>query len=101
MMPISPLGTTLEGTGYLEPNLTLRAKCEQYMDVERQICKYLSIPVVETMAECGITPFAQTQLLVTDDINSPSFMADNYHPNTAGNEKIANLMRSKIIQFCG
>lgn len=64
---------------------------EAYREVERGICKQLSIPYIETQEECGISLI----------YNWNTFMADGFHPNETGQKRIAKFLTNKFEQYCG
>lgn len=80
IVAMMPLQTTASG------NETL----EDYRIIERTICKALSIPVIETANECGITT-------LFDFVGVT--MADSLHPNDVGYTRIAKYMKGKILYF--
>lgn len=64
---------------------------EEYREVERGICKALSVPYIDTDEECGIS------LLY----NWSTFMADGFHPNSTGQERIAKFLINRLEPYCG
>lgn len=86
----------------LTPQLNDESGAESYRDIERVICKALSIPVLEVRNECGINRFCNygfAQVKEAEIENATVFMADALHPNNAGYERIANYIASKLNKY--
>jgi lysophospholipase L1-like esterase len=64
---------------------------ENIRDVERKICSRLSIPVIETGSEDGITCYTT---------NWNTYMSDELHPNDAGYNRIKEVVKAKLLPYC-
>lgn len=86
----------------LSPQLEDESDAESYRDIERTICKALSIPVFEVRNECGISKYCNygfAQVAEDEIENAVVFMADALHPNNAGYERIANYVATKLNKY--
>lgn len=86
----------------LSPQLADESDAEMYRDIERTICRALSIPVLEVRNECGISKYCNygfAQVAEDEIENAVVFMADALHPNNAGYERIANYVAVKLNKY--
>ena len=86
----------------LSPQPEDESDAESYRDIERTICKALSIPVFEVRNECGISKYCNygfAQVAEDEIENATVFMADALHPNNAGYERIANYVATKLNKY--
>lgn len=86
----------------VSPQPKEEAVTESYREIEREICKALSIPIWEVRNECGITKYCNygySQVVEEEIENAKVFMADTLHPNNAGYERIANYIAYKLNNY--
>ena len=60
-----------------------------YVEAIREVCEYYSIPVLDLYKVSGMQPLVE--------IIKTSYMPDGLHPNDAGAEKIAKLLKNFLL----
>ncbi len=85
---MTPLHRTSEAVTTNEIGLPCQP-LKAYVEAIREVCEYYSIPVLDLYKVSGIQP--RVEIIKT------TYMPDGLHPNNAGAEKIAKLLKGFLL----
>ena len=87
---MTPLHRTTEAVTVNEIGLPCQP-LKKYVEAIREVCEYYSIPVLDLYKVSGMQP--QVEIIKT------TYMPDGLHPNNAGAEKVAKLLKGFLLSL--